>query len=388
MMIPRILEKQLNQSLSRQAAVALLGPRQVGKTTLALKIATPGAVYLDLESVEDLVKLNDPLAYLSQYSGKLVILDEIQRLPEIFQSLRVLIDQNRRDGFRTGQFLILGSASLELLKQSSESLAGRISYLELTGINALELESPAGLKQLWLRGGFPDSYLSSNDAESALWREDFIKTYLEREVPQLGPRIPATTLRQFWTMLAHLQSSTVNMSTLAENIDVSSPTINRYLDLLVDLLLLRKIPPWYKNTKKRLVKSPKIYVRDSGLLHQLLNIQTYNSLLSHPVLGASWEGFVIENLLSVTPRPHQAFFYRSSGGAEIDLLLVLPNDETWAIEIKHSSVPRLKKGFYHACEDIRPSRQFLVYAGSEEFPINDKVTAISLTGLMNTLAQV
>ena len=308
-------------------------------------------------------------------------------MPELFQSLRVLIDKRRREGFRTAQFLILGSASIDLLRQSSESLAGRISYLELSGLNALEVISTdqANLNMLWLRGGFPDSYLSSDDETSTAWREDFIRTYLERDIPQFGPRIPATTLRRFWTMLAHLQGTMVNASKIAENLDVSSPTVKRYLDLLVDLLLVRRIQPWFQNTGKRLVKSPRFYVRDSGLLHQLLGIHNFDALLSHPVMGSSWEGFVIENLLSVAPSSVESFFYRTSAGAEIDLLLKMPNNELWAIEIKSSSTSKVTKGFHIACEDLKPDRIFVVYNGEETYPLKQGVTAIGLLSLMREI---
>lgn len=276
----------------------------------------------------------------------------------------------------------MGSASIDLLQQSSESLAGRITYVELGGLNLLEVENSPFASQLWLRGGFPESLLAADDRNSSAWREDFIRTYLERDVPQLGPRIPAIALRRLWTMLAHLQSTTVNASQLAKNLSVSSPTINRYIDLLADLLLIRKLPAWLSNSKKRLVKSPKIYLRDSGLTHHLLGINDEDALLSHPILGASWEGFVIENVLSVAAPLCNAYFYRSQVGAEIDLLLELPDKKIWAIEIKRSSAPVLSRGFYQACKDIQPEKRFVIYYGEEQYPMKENITALGLKGMM------
>jgi predicted AAA+ superfamily ATPase len=382
-MFTRLAEQTLRNALQRQAAVALFGPRQIGKTTLARRIAEGlETVFLDLESPRDLAKLADAENYLAAQQGKLVVLDEVQRQPNLFQVLRVLIDKNRQQGSRYGQFLVLGSASIDLLQQSSESLAGRITYLELDGLNVLEVENSPFASQLWLRGGFPESLLAADNRASSTWREDFIRTYLERDVPQLGPRIPANTLRRLWTMLAHLQSTTVNVSQLAKNLSLSSPTINRYIDLLADLLLIRKLPAWHNNSKKRLVKSPKIYLRDSGLMHHLLGINDEDALLSHPVLGASWEGFAIENILSVASSLCNAYFYRSQAGAEIDLLLELPDKKIWAIEIKRSSAPVLSRGFYEACEDIQPEKRFVIYNGDEQYPMKENITAISLKGMM------
>ena len=385
-MIERLLKPKLIEGLANNPAVAILGPRQVGKTTLALEIAkNQDSIYLDLESPRDMAKLQDPIAYLSMQEGKLVVLDEIQRQPELFQVLRGIIDKGRQAGNGNGQFLILGSASIDLLKQSSESLAGRIRYLELGGLSSLEVDN---INHLWVRGGFPTSYLGKSNLLSAQWREDFIRIYLERDVPQLGPRVPATTLRRLWTMLAHLQGSTINLSRLASGLDISNVTVGRYVDLLCDLLLLRKIEPYFSNTKKRLVKAPKVYVRDSGLLHQLLNITDLENLLSCPVVGASWEGFVIENILSVVPSLAKASFYRNSSGDEIDLILELPGRELWAIEIKRSSSPKLEKGFYNACEDVKPTQRFVVYNGDEDFPLPNDVMATGLPALMRKVQSI
>jgi predicted AAA+ superfamily ATPase len=366
----------------------LLGPRQVGKTTLALAIAEqqPGALYLDLEAREDREKLSDPVLFLRAYGDRLVILDEIHRVPELFQALRGLIDQGRRHGRRYGRFLVLGSASIDLLRQSGESLAGRIAYVEIGPLDVLEVgQGEAERQALWLRGGFPDSFLARSDGESLLLREDFIRTYLERDVPQFGPRIPAETLERLWTMLAHGQGGLLNASRLAAGLSVKAPTIVRYIDLLVDLLLVRRLPPFHANTGKRLVKSPKVYVRDSGLLHALLGIKDHNALAGHPVVGASWEGFVIENLLAVAPERTQASFYRTSVGAEIDLVLDLPQGARWAIEVKRGLTAKPEKGFHIACEDLQPARRFVVYSGDTHFPISSDIEAIGVRALAETL---
>lgn len=390
-MITRKLEAELLMALDQNAAVALVGPRQVGKTTLANSIAgLRKAVYLDLEDPHDLELAKQIKALFEQNAGSTLILDEIQRLPEIFAPIRGLIDKQRRKGDRTGHFLFLGSASLDLLRQSSESLAGRIAYLELFPINALELAHHAGPKTdantLWVRGGFPDSLLSTNDKVSLAWRKNFITTYLERDIPQLGPRIPAETLRRFWTMLAHGQGTAVNASKLAANLDVSHTTINRYLDLFVDLLLVRTIRPFSANVKKRTVRSPRTYVRDSGVLHALLNIMGINDLLSHPVIGKSWEGFVIENIASVLPPHVGMFYYRTSDGAEVDLVLEFNAKECWAIEIKKGATLKLERGFHQACQDLKPERSYLIHGGRPAaFQMNNGVTAIGLLPFMEIL---
>ncbi|MFT3822270.1 MAG: ATP-binding protein [Chitinophagaceae bacterium] len=389
-MIPRRLESRIKEALQRSPSVALMGPRQVGKTTIALNISeiTP-SIYLDLENRRDLQRVQDIEAFHAENSDKLIILDEVQRLPEIFTSLRGIIDKERRKGNKAGQFLFLGSASIDLLQQSSESLAGRITYLELHAVDAMEYAEGSLDKTnaLWVRGGFPESLLSDSDHNSLDWRHDFIRTYLERDIPQLGPRIPAETLERFWTMLAHNQGSVLNAAHLARNLDVSGVTVGRYLDLMIDLLLVRRLKPWTANVGKRLIKSPKIYVRDSGITHALLNIPDYNSLLGHPVVGGSWEGFVIENIMSVAPSRMQPYYYGTPGGAEIDLVLEFPGGEKWAIEIKRNSAPALSKGFYAGCEDIKADRRFVVYSGADRFSMGDDVTAISLPGLMQKLLE-
>lgn len=378
-MIERRIEAELQHLVNESPAVALLGPRQVGKTTLAINIGeTRPSIYLDLESEADRAKLSEPELYLATHDDKLVILDEVHRLPNVFQILRGLIDRNRRAGRRTGQFLLLGSASIDLLKQTGESLAGRIAYLEMQPVDGLEVPEEA-LERLWLRGGFPDSFLASSDRGSLRWRQDFIRTYLERDIPLLGPRIPAETLRRFWTMLAHHQSGLLNAAELARSLGVDGKTVASYLDLLVDLLLVRRLEPWHANVGKRLVKSPKVYVRDSGIAHALLGLGSAEQLLGHPIVGSSWEGFVIETLIASSPDGTAAHFYRTAAGAEIDLLLTPPGEKPWAIEIKRSLTPRLEKGFYHACEDLQPQKRIVIYPGQESFPLPNGVTVMSLS---------
>ena len=386
-MISRQLQVILQEHISQFPAVALLGPRQVGKTTLAKLLVTDiKSIYLDLEQPSDRAKLNDPAFYLTRHEDKLVVLDEVQRMPELFQSLRGLIDQGREKGLRCGRFLLLGSASMDLLQQSSESLAGRIAYLELNPFSVLEV-GKQNLDQLWMRGGFPDSYLATGENQSLLWRENFIRTYIERDIPTLGPRIPAETLRRLWIMLAHRQGMLLNAAELARSLAVDGKTISRYLDLFVDLLLLRRLQPWHSNVGKRLVKSPKLYLRDSGLMHSLLRIANQEELFGHPILGASWEGFVIENILSVVPASVSSGFYRTAAGAEIDLLLRFSATELWGIEIKYGSSVKLEKGFYNARSDLNLTRSFAVYAGNERFPIDKETEAISLNGLLSEIRE-
>ena len=387
-MIKRLIQDELLQSIGKKPAVALLGPRQVGKTTLALEIArTRPSLYLDLETASDRAKLADPERYLADHEDVLVILDEVHRAPDLFQSLRGLIDSGRRRGKQAGRFLLLGSASVDLLKQSGETLAGRIAYLELAPFDALEVANKQ-IDNLWLRGGFPSSFLADNERDSFRWRQDFIRTYLERDIPQLGPRVPAETLRRFWTMLAHSQSTLLNAATLARGLGVDGKTVARYLDLLVDLLLVRRLPAWHRNVGKRLVKSPKVQVRDSGVTHALLGLTSKEQLLGHPVVGQSWESFVIETLLAVAPQGVEASFYRTSAGAEIDLVMTLPGSDLWAIEIKRSSAPTLEKGFHLACADLRPKKRFVVYPGHERFPLDAETEAIGLRQLGQVLHEI
>ena len=473
-MFPRLLERRIVTLLAEAPAVAILGPRQVGKTTLALELAdraggsgtgprsARGAgredrggdasdggngnarvdggdavpagpdlrapLYLDLEAPSDRVKLTDAESYLERYADRLVILDEIHRAPELFQTLRGLIDQGRRRargsgmggdavGSGNGRFLVLGSAALDLLRQSGETLAGRIAYAEMFPLTLPEVmgdvnrttmangtngqaggnagqgtqstdrrgsSDPETLDRLWLRGGFPDSYTARSDAASMRWRRDFIRTYLTRDIPQFGPRIAEETLRRFWTMLAHQQGGLLNAAALARSLGVDGKTVASYLDLLVDLLLVRRLRPWHANAGKRLVKSPKVYVRDSGIAHALLDIGTTDDLLAHPVAGGSWEGFVIENILALAPEGTNAHFYRTGAGAEIDLVIEFGRHR-WAIEIKRSSAPKLTRGFHVACEDIEPTERFVVYPGREAFPMGEGIEAVPLGDLLEHL---
>lgn len=377
-MFERHILAVLQEELQYNPAVALLGPRQVGKTTLARQVAGGhNSLYLDLESERDRAKLSQPELYLGQHLDKLVILDEVHRAPALFPVLRGLIDEARRQGRRAGQYLLLGSASLDLLKQSGESLAGRIAYLELGPLLAIET-AEVSQDALWLRGGFPESLLAPSDARSLRWRHNFIRTYLERDVPQFGPRIASDTLRRFWAMLAHAQGGLLNLTQLARNLGVDVKTVGAYLDLLCALLLVRRLPPWHANAGKRLVKAPKVYVRDSGIVHALLDIETVDTLLSHMVVGASWEGFVIENLLACAAPHAQGFFYRTSAGAEIDLLLQWPDGRLWAIEIKRSLAPKLERGFHIACDDLKLQRKWVIYPGKEAIPLAEDIVAMPL----------
>lgn len=389
-MIERQLFPAIETALSDYPAVALLGARQVGKTTLARQIGdVRSAVYLDIERPSDRQKLTDPEAYLSLHSQRLVILDEVQHMPELFPVLRSLIDEGRRAGQTTGRFLLLGSATGELLRQSGESLAGRVAYLELPSLQLPEVAEDQQ-NRLWVRGGFPNSLLASNDSKSLDWRQNLISTYLERELPSYGSRLPAQTLRRLWTMLAHLQGGLLDVSQLAKGLMIDAKTVHRYLDMLGDLMLLRKLPPWHSNLGKRLVKSPKVYVRDSGLLHALLGLATQDALLAHPVVGNSWEGFAIETLLNAAPRDAQSGFYRSSNGAEIDLLMDVPGLGLMAIEVKKSSTAKPRRGFYSACEDLQPVQKFLVHGGVDgvPYPVGDGVMAVGLRHLALWLAQI
>ena len=393
--IPRSLSIRLKERLRQFPAVALLGPRQVGKTTLARLLAETGAgsppnpvetgVYLDLEDPVDQEKLADARGYLGTKHGRLVILDEIHRAPHLFQTLRGIIDERIRGGEPSGQFLILGSASIELLRQSGESLAGRIAYLELGPLDIREV-AERDQTRLWMRGGFPRSFLAPTDGDSAVWREQFIRTYLERDIPALGPRVPAQTLRRFWTMLAHSQGGLWNAASLARSLAVDGKTVARYVDLLADLLLARRLPPFHANVRKRLAKSPKIYVRDSGVVHALLRLDDPESVLGHPIAGASWEGFVVETLLRAAPERTQASFYRTASGVEIDLVLELPGARVWAIEIKRGLAPAVSRGFRTALDDVQPDRAFIVHGGEDRYPKGSGVEAIGLRELANELA--
>jgi uncharacterized protein len=340
------------------------------------------AIYLDLELPSALRQLDDPEAFLLAQRDRLVILDEVQRVPELFAVLRGVVDVRRRSGEAAGQFLLLGSASGVLLQQTSESLAGRVVQLELTPLQAREVLPSAGLDPLWLRGGFPLSWLADGDAQSLRWREAFIASYLERDIPALGPRIPATTLRRLWTMLAHGQGGLLNQSQLAASLAVSGQTVARYIDVLADLMLVRRLPAWHGNVGKRLVRAPKVYVRDSGIVHALLGLESLESLLGHPVAGGSWEGFVIEQLIAAAG-PAEASFYRTSHGAEADLVLSFRDGARWVIEVKRSSAPTVSKGFHLAGVDTAATRKLVVapvaapYRMREGIEVMDPLTAVA-----------
>ncbi len=378
----RNLRSLIERRLTQFPAVVLLGPRQVGKTTLARAIADSrgkGAIYLDLENQADRNKLDDTDAYFAEHSNKLIVLDEIHRMPEIFATLRGQIDHRRRDGLEAGHFLILGSAAIELMRQSSESLAGRAVQIEMTAIQPQELakQGPT-IDLLWERGGFPRSLLAIDQESSLVWRNAFIRSYLERDIPQFGFRIPAETLRRFWTMLAHGQGGIVNAQRLAQSMDANWHSVTHYLDLMCDLLLVRRLPPWTRNEGKRLVKAPKVYVRDSGLLHSLLGLNDIEAILSHPVAGLSWEGFVIEAMIAAAQDKARACYYRTASGAELDLVLEFTTGKCWAIEIKKSTAPTFGKGFTVAANDIKAERRILVHKGLETFPMRGGVEAMSL----------
>lgn len=376
-------QQKLLRLMQQFPAVGLLGPRQAGKTTLAFaqKALYPNALYLDLELPSAQRQLDDPEAFLMAHAQQLVILDEVQRMPELFGILRGVIDQRRRMNQPSGQFLLLGSATGVLLQQTSESLAGRVAYVELPALQASEvfgtLASVADLNALWLRGGFPLSWLAASDADSMTWREVFITTYLEKDIPALGPRIPATTLRRLWTMLAHHQGELLDQAKLASALAISGQTVSRYIDLLCDLMLVRRLPAWHGNVGKRLIRSPKVYVRDSGLVHALLGLSNLDAVLGHPVAGSSWEGFVVEQLVNAAPNA-QASFYRTSNGAEVDLVLTFRNQQTWVIEIKRSSAPTVSRGFHQAAVDLGAARKLLVAPVEQTYPMKEHIDVVDL----------
>lgn len=392
MKIPRkLIESQLRAALLRAPAVVLLGPRQVGKTTLAKKIAAeiPGAIYLDLEKAADVRKLDDAGAFLRSQATRLMVIDEVHRAPELFAELRSVIDERRQQGARVGQFLLLGSASLDLVQHASETLAGRVAYLNMSPIMQVEAQA-AGLAQdyLWLTGGFPESLTAPDAAASLLWRTDFIRSYLERDVPLFAPRMPAALIGRLWTMLAHLQGTPLNSARLAQSLGVSAPMINRYIDLLADLMLVRRLSPWSGNIGKRLVKSPKIYVRDCGLVHALLEIESSVQLLGHPVAGASWEGFVIENLVDSAGSDRTPLYYRTQDGAEIDLVFERAGQPFVAIEIKRSTAPKIEPGFAKACDDLAVVHRMVVYGGQDAYEARHGTQVMSLPKAVQTIGKL
>lgn len=372
----------LKTALARAPVVAILGPRQVGKTTLARELARgrKGPLkHFDLEDPESLSQLTDATLALRDLRG-LVVLDEIQRRPELFPYLRVLADRRPAPA----RFLVLGSASPEMLRQSSESLAGRIHHHELTPLR-LDETGITRANRLWLRGGFPLAFLARSDAASAAWRREFILTYLERDVPQLGTRVPAETLHRFWSMLAHYHGQVWNSSEFARSFGMGDMTVRRYLDLLTSLFLVRQLPPWHENLGKRLVKSPKVYIKDSGLLHSLLGIGTRDALLRHPKLGASWEGFALGEVETrLGARRGESFFYGTYGGAELDLLVVR-GQRRLGFEFKRSVEPALTRSMRIALADLGLERLDVIHAGEQTYPMAERVRAVALSRLLQDL---
>jgi predicted AAA+ superfamily ATPase len=385
-MINRRLLPVIEHSLTEFPAVALLGPRQAGKTTLA-RIAVnerPGSLYLDLERPSDLAKLADPELFLSRHADQFIVLDEIQRQPELFAVLRALIDEKRVPG----RFLLLGSASPQLLRQASESLAGRISFHELAPFDVSEINpSHFELQNLWLRGGYPLSWLAKSDTASFAWRESFIATHLERDIPSFGIRIPGTTLHRFWRMLAHLHGQLWNASRLAAGFGVSAPTVQHYLDILEATYMLRRLPPLQANLGKRLVKSPKVYLRDSGILHALLGITSLNDLAGHPVVGASWEGWVLEQIAQLIGSQWQLSFYRTASGAEIDIVAERGKRKI-GFEIKFSSAPAPTKGFWLAMNDLKLEQAYIIAPVESGYPLAPNVEVVPARELAKVLSAI
>lgn len=370
---PELLS-QVRSALKRSRVVALIGPRQCGKTTVARQIvAHDSSRYFDLEDPTSLARLDEPMTALRPLRGTIVI-DEVQRRPELFPVLRVLAD---RKPLRA-RFLILGSASPALLNQSSESLAGRLETIPMTGFELSELGAQS-LPRHWRRGGYPLSYLARSERDSVAWRKQFIQTFLERDLPQLGIRVPATTMRRFWTMLAHYNGNVWNAAEFARSLGMSQPTIRRYLDTLTDLFVVRQLQPWYENLKKRQVKSPKVYIRDTGLLHLLLGISTEKELLSHPKLGASWEGYAIEEVIRVV-EPEEVYFWATHTGAELDLLLIHKGRRI-GVEMKRQDAPRLTPSMRIAFEDLKLDHLMVLYPGTQRYELAQGVQAVPLTVL-------
>ena len=379
MKIKRLKElKILNNRIKDSPVVAILGPRQCGKTTLAYQFANQypknKVHFFDLENSRDIIRLENPIMTLEELDG-LIVIDEIQRRPDLFPALRVLVDKNHKN-----KYLILGSASPNLLKQSSETLAGRISYIELGGF-PLEILPPKAFNKLWLRGGFPRSYLATNDSSSFQWRQDFITTFLETDIPNLGIRIPAQTLRRFWLMVSHYHGQIFNASEIGRSLGQSDTTIKRYLDLLSGTFIIRQLQPWFYNTKKRLVKRPKIYFRDSGIYHALLSVENQNEILTHPKLGASWEGFAIEQVIQyLNLREEEVFFWSAHTGAELDLVFQ-KKGKLWGVEIKYNEAPTITKSMKSAFEELSLNHLWVVYPGKENYKLNKSISVVSINSL-------
>lgn len=382
--IPRTDKSKVLKLLKIFPAVTILGSRQCGKSTLIRSMSDeiPGFLYLDLENRSDRAKLHEPELFFEYNSSKTICIDEIQTMPELFNVLRSVIDNDRRPG----RFILLGSASREIIQRSSDSLAGRVGLVELTPFTNLEVETIAdySLFRYWFRGGYPDSYLAVDDESSALWRENYIRTYMERDIPQLGFNITSPRMMRLLMLMAHDHGAILNLAKLASAMDMTAPTIRSYIDILEQTYIARILPPFYKNLKKRLVKTPKIYLRDSGILHQLLGLKDYNALLSHTVIGQSWEGMVIENVCAVARQAHCSFYRSSTGSEEMDLVLEYP-DRTLAIECKSSSAPKVTEGFWKAMATIEPTEAYIVAPVAEGYRIRDNVSVVNLSEIITLL---
>lgn len=362
----------IEEGLRTHPVVSILGPRQCGKSTLARMFCDGrNAIFFDLENPVDRRRLESPMQTLSPLKG-LVVLDEVQRSPELFEILRVLADRPSRPA----KFLLLGSAAPSLLKGVSESLAGRIAFVDLSGFSLSEVGGQDSLERLWVRGGFPRSYLAASDSDSCRWREDFVRTFLERDIPQLGITVPAETLRRFWTMVAHYHGQVWNAAELARSLGASEPTARRYLDILAGAYMVRVLPPWFENIGKRQVKSPRIYLRDSGLLHTLMELPDLHALQGHPRLGASWEGFALEQILNCI-QTRQAYFWSTHSGAELDLL-VFHNGKRYGFEFKYADAPGRTRSMHSALKDLHLEHLWVIYPGSEPYGLSEKITACPL----------
>lgn len=380
MIVPRpAVIDQIDRMLTIHPVAALLGPRQCGKTTVARMIAEQRpSTYFDLENPVDVRRLSAPMTVLEALSG-LVIIDEVQRQPDLLELLRVLVDRPEN----AARFLLLGSASPQLVRGASESLAGRIGFTDLSGFNLTEVDTSRP-DQLWLRGGFPRSFLADDDSISMAWRENFIRTFLERDIPQLGITVPAETLRRFWTMIAHYHGQVWNSAEFARSLSSSEATARRYLDILSGAYMVRVLPPWFENISKRQVKSPKLYIRDSGILHSLLQLSTLPELQSHPKLGASWEGFVVEQIIGLLAT-RDAYFWATHGGAELDLL-VRARGKHYGFEIKYADAPGVSRSMRSAVEDLALEHLWVVYPGRHEYALDDRISALPIGSIPNVAA--
>ena len=381
MFINRLISKSIVEYLEYFPVLVLLGARQVGKTTLIKHIAKKkdDVIFLDLEKESDRLKLTNAELYFNQHGDKLICIDEVQYMPQLFQKLRYVIDENRRNG----RFLLLGSASRDIIQHSSESLAGRVFFMDMRPFVWQEIKYHKKIEEYWWRGGFPDSVLAISDKASQLWRRGFIRTFLERDIPQMGFNIPANTLLRMWTMLAHIQGQVINTSQLGKSLGASHTTMRNYLDLLERTFIIKQLKPFEANVKKRLVKAPKVYIRDTGLLHELLNIESFENLLGNPVIGASWETMVIENITAQLP-DWEHYYYRTHAGSELDLVCKKGN-QLLAFECKVHAAPKLTKGFYTAIEDVQPQKTFVVAQSDELYPIAENIWIGNLEAILNEI---